>query len=128
VNIPEIGELCSVLAVDAVNVQLRFDLFFESEIQRLLELVASSQSADTPQPLTQMAPRRLRVARFDLELLVAISTTVEEEFAVHALPLNAEFFSRTQATVGKQSRIRISVEQVPFTKEQSPWPINMQAT
>ncbi len=125
-KIPEIGELCSALAVDAVNVQLKFDRYFDSEIQRFLDSDLDGQPADLLQMAT-LVPRRLRIGRFDLNLLVAISTTVEQDFAIRALPLNSEFFIRTQATMSKQSRIAISVEQVPITKEQL-WPINTQAT
>ena len=114
-EMPDIGELVGKMAVDAINIQLKLDLHYQADVARFEQLA--------PSPLLMpLAPRRLRAERFDLSFQAAIRVTREEEFAVRALPLNAQFFIRTSATTDRHSRLSFSVHQVPTSKEQSTWP------
>jgi hypothetical protein len=107
----EIADLLGRMAVDAINVQLRLDQHYETEIRRFAQLPALNELL---QPLT---PQRLQVARFDLSFRAAIAVTHEQEFAIQALPLNAQFFIRTSSMADRFSRLSFSVHQIPISKE-----------
>jgi hypothetical protein len=119
-DLPDIGELIGAMAVDAINVQVKFNQYFESEIQRMKDLLAAVQRmpvapAAAPELLLPLRPCSLRMREFELSFGVGISVTRDEEFAVQAIPLNAEFFIRTSARTDRHSRVTFSVQQTPIS-------------
>jgi hypothetical protein len=130
---PNIAELVGAMAIDAINVQIKFNQHFETEIQRMESLLAATLRTAAfptalPELLLPLLPRPLRVVQFDLKFLAGISVTREQELAIRAVPLNAEFMIRTSARTDRHSRVIFSVQQIPISKEQSSWPTETQVT
>lgn len=108
-SIPEFTDLISALTVDAINVQLRLNRSYEFELQQFTQLSGIESAFLLP-----LLPRRLHLDRFDLSLGVGVSVTKDVRFAVRALPLNAEFYTRTAATSSRYGRVCLSVHQIPI--------------
>jgi hypothetical protein len=112
----DLTRLLSAMSVDAINVQLRLDRHYEEEIRHFADLPGAASELLRP-----LFPRRLCLERFDPSFRAGIVVTHEHEFAIRAVPLNAQIFKRTSATTGRYSRLSFSVHPVPVSKEESPW-------
>ena len=108
----EIGVLVGALARDAARAQMIFDEADEDAQDAFVELLSKVPEEARPD-LLPLAPKRMRIARMDVECRVNLGVRREVGFYIGARILNLSADLRYQETDGGESRLKITVEQVP---------------
>ena len=109
----DLSELIANLAMDSMNTQLRFNQAHETDINRFEALVTTADPA-VRQFLGPLAPARMHLDTFELDLSVMLTTETSEALSIQALPLGLGFSILHAVRNEHRTRINFSVKQYPI--------------
>jgi len=114
-NAPDLADLITSLARDAVAVQETLDRAYEQNATEYAALVA--RTPEDYRPLMQpLEPSRQVLRGFEISVAARFGTSRSIGFSLTALPLNIGYSIRFRTDASSWSNLRLAVEQVPVTK------------
>jgi hypothetical protein len=109
----ELVDLITNLAIDSMNVQLRFNQAHETALKEFETLVAATDPSVRPF-LAPLLPARMHLDDFELDLGVAVTKETEVGFSIQALPIGLGFSILHSVRTDRMSRLHVSVQQSPL--------------
>ena len=110
------AELFAALGCDALKVQKRWNEEHILELERTRELLPVLRGGLGDAALN-LSPRRLVLDSMSIEHRTCISTSRERGLAIKLKPLNLGYDLRYGSTASSESRLCVTVEQVPIQRE-----------
>jgi hypothetical protein len=112
-NALEIGEIAATLAMDAINVQLRFNQAHETALKEFDALVAAIDPS-IRQLLAPLIPSRMELDNFELGLGVTLTREIEGTASIRATPIGLCFSILHAVRTDRCNRLSVSVKQHPM--------------
>ena len=108
-----LSDIVSALAGQAIGTQNLFDADYVEQWNEF-ELRVAAANPESRYLLRPLAPERMLLREFEFSCSVTVAKGRETGFALQAFPLNLNYSLRHSLKYENQSRIHMSVEQVPL--------------
>jgi hypothetical protein len=106
-------DLIAGLAMDSINVQLRFNQANETALKEFETMLAITDPSIRPL-LAALIPSRIQLDDFEMDLGVMLTTESEEEISIRAMPVGLGFSVTNAVRTDRVNRINFSVKQFPI--------------
>jgi hypothetical protein len=112
-NLMELVDLIATLAMDSINVQLRFNQANETAFKEFETMLAATDPSIRPL-LAPLVPSRIQLDDFEMDLGVMLTKESEEEISIRAMPVGLGFSVTNAVRTDRVNRIHFSVKQFPI--------------
>lgn len=109
----ELADLITRLAMDSINVQLRFNQAHESALQEFETMLATTDPAIRPL-LAPLTPSSIKLDDFEMDLGVMLTKESEAEVSLRAVPVGLGFSLTHAVRTDRVNRFHFTVKQFPI--------------
>ena len=109
----ELVDLIARLAMDSINVQLRFDQAQETALREFETMLAATDPAIRPL-LAPLLPSSMRLDDFEMDLGVMLTKGSEAEVSIRAVPVGVGFSITNAVRTDRVNRLHFTVKQFPI--------------
>ena|SRR5215510_589889 len=109
----ELVDVIANLAMDSINIQLRFNQAHETALKEFDALLAATDPSIRPL-LAPLIPSRFQLDDFEMDLGVMLTKESEEEISIRAMPVGLGFSVINALRTDRVNRLQFSVKQSPL--------------
>ena len=106
-------DLIASLAMDSINVQLRFNQANETALKEFETMLAATDPAVRPL-LSPLTPSSIKLDDFEMDLGVMLTKESEAEVSLRAVPVGLGFSITNAVRTDRVNRLHFTVKQFPI--------------